>query len=492
MENNKKMLSIVGISIILCFLILIIIVFKPDKKSKSSIDSNVLFNSNIDSNSEGYNPVSNKIINSQDNKTISSNNKQSNSNDITKSNSNISVMSNSNTTIKSNTTSNVVSNGVKKKFTATFKSYATDVVLSSTSVSCETYGDSCEITTPTFTRKGYNSVGFSFERYQDKVTVGVNSKYTLTKDVTLYASTTVTRTATFNMTRCAEKAGIMEKIEKRSCTSPVDKVSCDVTIPKCTVVGTHDGFWQITTRPVISIYNAYENGSTISISSDFTFEPYTSDFTKSDVKYYKARNFSIAQTFEIGNVLFEYEKGIPKSAVQEHIELVKTYYKRVPFLFKRNITVFVLTEDTYSNYSIAYGLTFPVGNKREKAYIDLKYDTYINAISDNATLHEMAHAWDSYYEYLGKGRISNQSNMINLYNTLIKNKRLDHNNAEWFAGMLTEWYWHYKGYDTSKPSYVGYKDNYSESEKRCAEKLFNCYINLANNNYNGTCSNVTC
>ena len=104
----------------------------------------------------------------------------------------------------------------------------------------------------------------------------------------------------------------------------------------------------------------------------------------------------------------------------------------------------------------------------------------------------MAHAWDSYYEYLGKGRISNQTNMKNLYNLLIKNKRLDHNSSEWFAGLLTEWYWHYKGYDKSKPSFVGYKETYSASEKRCAEKLMNCYVNLANNNYKGTCSNLSC
>lgn len=470
--NNNKILGILGIGIIVGVGVLIYFYMKDDNTIK--LDNNSIIESNISNNpisNKPSNPTSNKPSNPTSNKPI--------------------INSNSNP-ISNNPTSNKPGNGEKKTFTATFKSFTNDVVLSSESESCETYGDSCEITTPTFKREGYNSVGFSYERYQDKVTVGVNSKFKLTKDVTLYASSTVTRTATFDMTRCNEKAGIMEKKEIRRCTSPVDKLSCDIKIPKCTVIGTFDGFWTMVSNPVNNIYNAFENNSTISIGRDLDFVPYTGKFVPGEKANYKARNFSISKTFKIGNVLVEYEKGVPSKAVNEHINLMKVFYKNVPFLFKRNITIFVLTENTYSNYSIAYGLTQPVGNKKEKAYIDLRYDSGINGISDNATLHEMAHAWDSYYEYLGKGRISSQTNMKNLYNLLIKNKRLDHNSSEWFAGLLTEWYWHYKGYDKSKPSFVGYNETYSKSEKRCAEKLMNCYVNLANNNYKGTCSNLSC
>ena len=133
--------------------------------------------------------------------------------------------------------------------------------------------------------------------------------------------------------------------------------------------------------------------------------------------------------------------------------------------FKSCFISYEITISDLANYSIEFGLT--VNTYTEKAYIDLQYTGNNEPISDNATLHEMAHAWDSYYEFLGHKRICSQTNMVNFYNSIPAESKLNLPLKEWFAGLFTEWYWHYKGYDTSKPTFAGYKAINCATKGKC-------------------------
>lgn len=269
--------------------------------------------------------------------------------------------------------------------------------------------------------------------------------------------------------------------------------SCNIKLPVYNAKGSYSFFWSSVKLPNEDLTNYewdsnyfYGVGSTYELTQDQTFYPninaYHSDWANEDNENYesifKFRKFDISKSVKIGNTIFEFEKGIPSGYINEYIHEMKKVYKDIPWLFVP-AKVFALTEETYNKYSIAYGLTQHFYDKDYESWntsisiIDVKYDSVgivdeeiaPNSISLNATIHELAHAWDAYYRYKNKDSsnpilISETEKVKELYDDLKDSNLLYKDNSEYiselefFAGMVTNYYWHGLQKGNNKPFYA--------------------------------------
>lgn len=313
----------------------------------------------------------------------------------------------------------------------------------------------------------------------------------------------------------------LDYIEKKkiSCYISAGADSCRITLPIYNVEGSYNFFWSIKKLPKTNLTNYkwdvdyfYGIGNTYELMENTTFYPNTNNFhydwsDKRDRNYSpvnRYRKFNIIESEKIGDTIFEFETGIPKAYIKDYIKEVKKIYKTLPWLFVPG-KVFALTEGTYDSYSIAYGLTqhfFDVGApswNTSISIIDVKYDTIglsnegilPNTISLNATLHELAHAWDNYYRFNACTKsscieINGTKDLKELYNSTKKSKVLykDANGeyiseVEFFAGMVTNYYWHVLKKDTTKP-YYALMDNkkLNTSQKKQLKTLIEKYSKI--------------
>lgn len=277
-----------------------------------------------------------------------------------------------------------------------------------------------------------------------------------------------------------------------SCYIKSENDSCKIKLPIYNVEGSYNFFWSIKKLPEIDLTNYkweseyfYGVGSIYELTQDTTFYPNTNAFhsdwanegNQNYEPHYKHRKFDIIKSEKIGNTIFEFENGIPENYINQYINQMKQVYVDIPWIFVP-AKVFALTEETYNSYSIAYGLTQHFYDQNYEPWttsisvIDLQYDTtgiiseeiVPNSISLNATIHELAHAWDAYYRFCNRNSntelISETMEVKELYNN-IKNSGILFNDGneyiseiEFFAGMVTNYYWHILQKGPNKPYYA--------------------------------------
>ena len=332
----------------------------------------------------------------------------------------------------------------------------------------------CEISMPDIKREGGTVLGFSKNKNAKTGTIPANGKLTIKEDVTYYAITKEEITAKFVYPRKDNKD------TQVSCLVYNEDDKCNIKFPTYTTKGGFDNTWSTKANLTGKIYFG---GEELTINNSTTFyasyhHPFYSD--KGDgAKYHEDRNISVSRVVNIGNTRFEYEAGIPEEAVNAHVQFISKVYSVTPWIFVP-AKVFVLTSNTYSNVSTAYGLTH---GKNSYNYIDIQYDSSISAIEDNATIHELAHAWDVYYGYITGTNISDQADITKLYNSLTEEQRKSLSKVEWFAGTSTEYYWHYLKMNTDKPSYAGFKDYMTEEQQNEYVTMYQKYSNKSKNGY---------
>ena len=331
-----------------------------------------------------------------------------------------------------------------------------------------------------FAKTGYSFVGWNTDSSKKEAKYLAGDIITLDKEENVfYAITSKTIKIKFHK-EGTDNDGVIEN----NCTIYNKETTCDFIIPTFNKAGAFNISWSKTLggQPV----SYYRSGLSIKINSDLDlYASFRYPINYSDTLY-KERSIPIVKSLTVGNSLFEYEEGIPLDKIENHYNFMKEVYSKIPFLFVPG-KAFVLDSDTYKDISIAYGVTYAAGHE-EYFFIDLQYDSkgYVvrNEVDDNATIHELAHAWDYYYRYKKGSRISDQPDIVSFYNSLTAEKRNNLTRVEWFAGVVTEYYWHYLGMNPNKPSYGGYKANYSEEEKEQLVNLLEKYINISKNGYN--------
>jgi hypothetical protein len=332
----------------------------------------------------------------------------------------------------------------------------------------------CEISMPDIKREDSEIIGFSTNKNSKTAAVAANGKLTIKEDVTYYAITKANIKATFKYPR-GEK-----KDEVQSCTVYNDEETCKIKFPSYISKGGFDNTWSAKADLTGDMYYA---GDTLTIKKSTVFyasyhHPYYGG--KSDTTNYHAdRKLNITRVVNVGNTRFEYEAGIPEDAINSHIQFINEAYTTTPWIFVP-AKVFVLTSESYNKLSIAYGLTF---GRPDYNYIDIQYDGGIGAIDDNATIHELAHAWDFYYGYRTGTNLSDQADIKKLYNSLTADQRKNLSVLEWFAGTSTEYYWHYLQKNTEKESFAGFKEFMTEEQQNEYVTMYEKYANKAKNGY---------
>lgn len=387
------------------------------------------------------------------------------------SNSNV-VIDESNSNVESN--SNDMNNNPDYEIIATF--YGNGATLDKYEAMCVTEDKEkgCEISLPDIKREDSEIIGFSTNKNAKTAAVPANGKITIKDDVTYYAITKATITATFTYPKKDNKDS------KQSCVIYNDGGKCKIKFPSYKTKGSFENTWSNQKNLKGTIYNA---GDEIEIDKSTVFyaayHHLDYNLNGKNENYHEDRNLNISRVVNVGNTRFEYEAGIPEAAINKHINFINKAHTITPWIFTP-AKVFVLTSETYSKISYAYGLTY---GAKDYNYIDIQYDPNYDAISENATIHELAHAWDSYYSYRTGTGLSEQTDIKKLYNSLTSEQRKDLSIVEWFAGTSTEYYWHYLKMDPTKESYAGFKDFMTEEQQNEYVKIYEKYANISKGGY---------
>ena len=387
-------------------------------------------------------------------------------------------------------------------YVATFnKNGATDI--GDFSLICTSYDSlKCKITTPKISFGGI-VLGWSTDPNAKVADVAVNTEIELTNDVTYYAITKKTYTASFYN----ENLDYLEFLSSSCDVYNKDK-SCKIILPSYNKMGHFNSFWSTDKKASTDLSNTewrwqYFNqvGHEYELTEDILLYPNFNHFyyhitSGSHPNVYEYRNINMVYYKKIGQTIFEFEDGIPQTVIDTFVNEMKKAYNIFPWLFTSG-KVFIMLEDTYSQHSYAYGLTHQMYSSYggdSHFIIDLKYDAsgvvVKNAIDINAALHELAHAWDSYYYFKTETeRISSLSEFDTFYNSI--NSKLYVNSegkkiskVETFAGMFTNYYWHILKMDDSK-GYYALKNGVSldENEMNKLQVFMEKYINIAKNGY---------
>ncbi len=386
----------------------------------------------------------------------------------------------------------------KKQYTATFNKNGASSI-GSANLTCTAYNSNkCVVTMPSITTTG-SVIGWGDNSSSTSARYSVNQKVELNSNITLYAVTKKTFTATFSNQGLSYLSA-----SSLSCSVYNTGSSCNITLPYFNKPGHFNSFWSEKSEVSSNLsgktwtWNYFKQaGKTYELTRNVTLYPNFNQFHYDLVKNcYKYRSISVSTTRFIGNTMFEFENGIPATAINNFMNSMNTAYNIMPWLFTPG-KVFIMTESTYSNYSTAYGLTHqmyqPYGGDSYFT-IDLKYDAsgavVKNAIDINAALHELGHAWDSYYKYrTGSGRICDTGDFNNFYNSISSKLYTDSSGnkiskVETFAGMVTNYYWHVLGADRSKSHYA-LKSNVTlnSAELTSLKTFMEKYIAISKNGY---------
>jgi len=354
----------------------------------------------------------------------------------------------------------------KKNIKITFNSNG--AAIGAPGKTCDLYNtsSSCNITTPTITRDGYEILGWSTNKDSKTASVKVSTELSISSNQTYYAITKKNIKITFNL-----------DVTQRTCVIYNKQEECSVVMPEFNIVGAFNGAWGLNKDNTEAKYRV---GTAYSFSSDTNLyasvrHPWGDN---PDAVQRKVRNISMQKTIKIGSKFIEYDEKIPVASVNNHILFLQNLYQDFPFLFIPG-KVFVMDSKTYYEYSYSYGLTPFFGSY---SFVDIQYDAN-GKIDLNATVHELVHTWDFYYSFRTGKSIHEQEDFKDFYESISTKLGID-NTTEIFAAMFTNYYWHVLEMDTSKVYYALCTGcTLNETEKHNLKTIMEKYMNISNNGY---------
>ena len=142
-------------------------------------------------------------------------------------------------------------------------------------------------------------------------------------------------------------------------------------------------------------------------------------FNKSDT----VKNFNVYKDFKVLNMAFEVEKGISYNYYTQYKKKMEEVGKYMPWLFYSKAKVFLYTEKSYLKLDVRTDLGYTAGETAGLASSMDVYDVvrirgYDSYGEDriNVTVHELGHTFDYYYKYKTGMKISDQPDIVELYN----------------------------------------------------------------------------
>ncbi|MBP5683962.1 MAG: Ig-like domain-containing protein [Bacilli bacterium] len=162
--------------------------------------------------------------------------------------------------------------------------------------------------------------------------------------------------------------------------------------------------------------------------------------------------YKVSYEETLGNIVIEIEYGISSTVAQQFINFLKDLYKNEPELFYFNGKMVLLTDSTYvrNNGNDSAGVTWT----DDYGYFSTIYIRY-NSVETNGnryfgtTVHEMGHGYNNLYYLIEEKRVSDHSdiqNLFNKYKNMSKSSRplseyaYAKNRSEFFSEALLEVY----------------------------------------------------
>ena len=138
--------------------------------------------------------------------------------------------------------------------------------ISSNTESCYRYNgaESCNITTPTITREGFNIAGWGEEATSTTATVQANSTLALNKNATYYAVTSKQINVTYQKGANIASIGA----ESGKCTIQNNNSTCQITLPSITPV---EGYVSVGWNTTSGATTGTLAGSNVTLSNDATY-----------------------------------------------------------------------------------------------------------------------------------------------------------------------------------------------------------------------------
>lgn len=350
-----------------------------------------------------------------------------------------------------------------------------------TNQSCTYYNASqgCSIDTPSITRNGWKIVGWNKSKNGTSAELRANSTGTVSKSATYYAVTSKSATATFNTYSADSLYGCSETTAdgcQATCNYYNSASSCKVKVPYIMSKGNEVQLFSTSTN--ISTLSGYTPGTDLSISADITLYAIVKN-------YYRHYTFSIVKTQTFGHVPFETEAGCSSAVYNNYYSFVNRLYNSVPYIFGAGKVTFAGKSAFQSTWgSDSAGMTYGkvIGYRNVDVICPTNFDRYYL----KTIVHELTHAWDSYYKLKYGEYLSSMSDVVALYNKYSKmsssNRPLrDYSYSNKFEFIADMYSWYYFLYidSTYAPSQVTANKYYPSDMKKVMEK----YIKIAKNGY---------
>ena len=379
-------------------------------------------------------------------------------------------------------------------------------------IKCELSIKGCIVTIPNATSTDGEFIGYNFSNDDTFAVYKAGDKVLLDDNMTLYAIAYKKNTVKIDTSD-------IDFIENKevSCNS-YNNNSCKVKLPLFNKVGYNNVGYSTSSKNTKYAMIEYLHNEEYEISSNVTIYP------QYEIKSNLGDKYNTNYIGIIGNNFIEFDKTGSSGTLDMYKRYLTEINKNAPYLFTA-VKINILSENTFNSYwrnsNRVLGLTncyYGDNNPTKLNTIDIKYDFSLYArdgysiekqkASYYATLiHEMAHAWDSYYPFALKGvvpknisssneqihntnnyfsdyslgRISNHQDVANLY---VKYKSQKSNRPiSDYAYTSKEEFWaeivayYYLKYIVPTGEFIS--ANYPDDIKQVVEK----YICIAKNNY---------
>lgn len=330
-------------------------------------------------------------------------------------------------------------------------------------ITCIVTDGKCLITLPKAYRSNGNILGYHTSSNSHIALYHEEEEINLEKDLDLYIISNKKNTLNIDN----RNIDYISSFENYCYMYNKDK-SCDVKIPYFNKIGYE-----------VKGYSAYENSlsgylypnTLYSLTKDITIYPIYNNSIRAKV-------INVSNNYMIGNMVFDIESGCDESIYSNYLKYFERINQKAKYLSIGSKITF-LTDDTFNTIW---------GNK----YVGMNYgplnlrlfDVRCSSTLDNnyyATIvHEMSHTWDFYYTNFFDKNITQENDIINLYNKYKNEKNRPFRDYsytdiyEFFADMVRYYYLKY-----TDPINDYSNLDYPSDIKKTLEK----YICIANNNY---------
>lgn len=362
-------------------------------------------------------------------------------------------------------------NEIKYANKITYNAYFNEngAILDEGKSSCVLTNNNCLITFPKATRSDGVVIGYSLDKDSKEAMYQVGDTVNINKNTVFY----VISYQELSLNIIEDKIDYLEEYDNK-CIIYNEEKSCNIRMPYFNKIGYEVRGYSLNKDSLTGI--VYPN-NIYKLTKNTTLYPIYNLLTRG-VKIDANKNY------RINNVIFDIENGCDENIYNNYLYYFNRISERAKYLFVGSKITF-LNDDTFNNIwgNEFVGMNYGPNGLR---LIDVRCS---NTFANNyyATIvHELAHSWDLYYgNFTGKD-ISEQSDIINLFNKYknVSNRpfrEYSYSDVREFVADMVRY--HYLKYVEPTYEYKGLI--YPEDIKKVLER----YICITNNNYESNSCN---